>query len=87
LKIFIKILFILISISSLANDFEIERLVAQLNLKPGMKASIQWERVFSSERRKSKYKLDTLPEHTQQKLKRYLIGHAADSEQPMLPGT
>lgn len=61
-------------------------LAKELNLYAGTKASIQWERVFSSQRRLAKYKLDQLSQTTRDSLKTYLIKHAADSEQPIVPG-
>jgi len=61
-------------------------LAQKLHLYPGEKATIQWNRVFSSPRHLKRYKLDTLDETTKQKLKAYLVSHAADSEQPTLPG-
>jgi len=65
---------------------EIQDLAQELNLYAGTKASIQWERVFSSQRRLEKYKLNYLSIKTQNALKNYLIKHAADSEQPIVPG-
>jgi hypothetical protein len=58
----------------------------ELNLYPGTKAIIQWERVFSSQRHLKRYKLDSLPEKTREKLKQYLISHAIDSDKPIVPG-
>ena len=54
-----------------------------------MKATIQWERIFSSKKRLTKYKLNythTSQLNVQQALKNYLIEHAADSEKPIVPG-
>jgi len=53
---------------------------------PASKAVIQWERIFSSDKRKKRYKIDQLTPVVQQQLKNYLIQHAADSSQPMVPG-
>ena len=78
-------LFISIIITSLSSS-EISDLAKKLSLYGGTKAIIQWERVFSSQRRLKRYKLDELPQSTQDKLKVYLIEHAADSKQPMVPG-
>jgi hypothetical protein len=61
-------------------------LASKLGLYGGMKATIQWERIFSSEKRLQRYKLDTLPKSVRDELKIYLIEHAADSEQPIVPG-
>ena len=65
------------SISDLANE---------LNLYAGTKASVQWERIFSSDRRLKRYGLDTLEYEKLVELKYYLIKHAADSKQPIVPG-
>jgi len=64
----------------------ISSLAKKLHLYPGEKATIQWNRVFSSPRHLKRYKLDAIDATTRQKLKAYLIAHAADSEQPTLPG-
>ncbi|QOP40642.1 hypothetical protein [Sulfurimonas marina] len=64
----------------------IELLAKELNLYAGSKASIQWKRVFSSPRHLKRYKLENLDQHTRDQLEEYLINHAADSEQPIVPG-
>ena len=58
------------------------------NLKKiaGTKAIIQWERVFKSEKKMKKYKIDLLTENEKLKLKEYLISHAADSHEPEFAG-
>ena len=61
-------------------------LAAELNLYGGTKASIQWERVFSSQRHLKRYKLQDLSPIPLKELKAYLIKHSADSEQPIVPG-
>jgi hypothetical protein len=61
-------------------------LAKELNLQAGSKASIQWERVFSSPRHIKRYKLQHLSSLQLLRLKTYLIKHAADSEQPIVPG-
>ena len=65
---------------------DIPKLAQELHLYGGQKAIVQWERLFSSPRRLKKYKLDTLPVSIRIELKNYLILHAADSEQPIIPG-
>ena len=65
---------------------EIQDLAKELNLYPGNKASIQWKRIFSSQRHLEKYKLNHLSKSTRDSLKSYLLQHAADSEQPIVPG-
>ena len=81
-NLFLIFVFILVSVE--AN--EIRDLAKELDLYPGTKASIQWERVFSSQRRLEKYNLYNLSKETRDSLKAYLIQHAADSEQPIVPG-
>lgn len=65
---------------------DVASLAKELNLYGGTKAKIQWERVFSSERHLLRYGLEKLPPETRQELKAYLIKHAADSKQPIVPG-
>jgi hypothetical protein len=65
---------------------EEESLAKKFNLYAGTKAIVQWERVFSSSRHLQKYKLDTLSKKDREKLKRYLLKHAADSDHPTVPG-
>jgi len=77
-------LFLLISQNLFAED--IKSLAKKLNLYGGQKATIQWERVFSSPRHLKRYKLDSLPIETRIKLRDYLIKHSADSQQPIVPG-
>jgi len=63
-----------------------QELASRLELVAGSKATVQWERVFSSERRKKKYHINTLSSNEIENLKKYLIKHAADSDQPIVPG-
>jgi len=65
---------------------DIAHLAKELNLYGGTKAKIQWERVFSSQRHLVKYGLDQLPLKKREELKKYLLKHAADSKQPIVPG-
>ena len=69
-----------------AQDISVEKICTDLGLIPASKAVVQWERVFNSERRMHKYKIDRLSPTEQKMLKRYLILHAADSNQPIVPG-
>ena len=64
----------------------IAQVTIEMKLVPASKAVVQWERVFSSDRRKEKYGIDQLSPDVQELLKAYLIEHAADSSQPMVPG-
>ena len=68
------------------SDDSIVKVCVELDLVPASKAIVQWERVFSSEKRKSRYGIDQLSLEVQQLLKTYLVEHAADSSQPMVPG-
>lgn len=61
-------------------------LALELNLYAGTKASVQWERIFSSDVRLKRHGLDRLDYNQLLKLKNYLIKHAADSKQPVVPG-
>jgi len=65
---------------------DVKKLAQEYNLHAGTKATVQWERVFSSQRHLKRYKLDKLDAQTREYLKRYLIEHSADSDQPIIPG-
>jgi hypothetical protein len=69
-----------------ANTLSGEALAKRLHLSAGTKAVIQWERVFKSERKKRKYKIETLSPSEQDILKEYLISHAIDSDKPTVAG-
>ncbi len=73
-------------ISFAGTDDSITKVSIEMKLVPASKAIVQWERVFSSEKRKQKYGIDQLSPDVQKLLKAYLIEHAADSSQPMVPG-
>lgn len=83
----IRYIFIIsfLTIAALKAD-DISALAKELGLFAGTKATVQWERVFSSQRRMMEYKLDVIPLHQINELKNYLIAHAADSNQPVVPG-
>ena len=85
MKYFIYLIFTTLFFTNLHSD-EITILAKKLNLYAGTKASLQWERIFSSQRRMKQYKLNTLSPELKNKLRMYLIEHAADSEQPIVPG-
>ena len=85
-KILKSIFLFLFLFSTNALAVDIDEVALELKLYAGTKASIQWKRVFSSQRKLRKYNLDKLSENTRNKLKNYLINHAADSEQPIVPG-
>ena len=80
------LIFLFVSIAFADSDESIANVSMQMKLVPASKAIVQWERVFSSERRKQKYGIDQLSPEVQEFLKVYLIEHAADSSQPMVPG-
>ncbi len=82
----IYITLILLMSTMLSAESDTADLAKKLNLYAGTKASIQWERIFSSERRLKRYKLDNLDEVKLIQLKNYLIKHSADSKQPVVPG-
>ena len=80
------IIFLLfLSLQTLYAD-KVKDLAKELNLQAGTKASIQWKRIFSSTRHMKRYKIDHLNQTTRDLLERYLIEHAADSDQPIVPG-
>jgi len=81
----IKIILLILFYSSL-HALTAEKLVAKLSLNPASKAMMQWERVFKSERKMKKYKIDKLTDEEKKKLKSYLIAHAADSDTPQFAG-
>jgi len=86
MKYFLNLLFSLLILPSALNALDVVKLAKELNLQAGTKATVQWERVFSSQRHLKKYKLLDLPLQTRKELKTYLIEHAADSDQPIVPG-
>ena len=77
---------IILALTTTLSAGTISTLASKMNLYAGTKASVQWERIFSSERRLKRYGLDTLNYDKLVELKYYLIQHAADSKQPIVPG-
>lgn len=73
------------SITNLSAD-SVSSIAEKMNLYAGTKASVQWERIFSSDRRLKRLGLDLLEYEKLIELKHYLIKHAADSKQPVVPG-
>ncbi len=69
-----------------ANTIDAEELAQQLNLSAGSKAIVQWERVFKSAKKQKRYQIDTLTSLQKEKLKRYLVEHAIDSDHPTIAG-
>ncbi len=82
----IFIIFFLLPVSLFSSDINGEMLAKKLHLTAGTKAILQWERVFSSERKMKRYKIDTLTPKEQEALKSYLIDHAVDSDHPTIAG-
>ena len=80
----ITLLIIIFSVNSYSQD--IEDVVHDLNLSAGSKASVQWKRVFKSERKMKRYGIYTLSEDTKKELQEYLINHAIDSDRPTVAG-
>jgi len=81
----IKIILLILFYSSL-QALTVEKLVVKLSLNPASKAMMQWERVFKSERKMKKYKINELTDEEKKKLKSYLVAHAADSDTPQFAG-
>ncbi|NWF66196.1 MAG: hypothetical protein HXX81_01880 [Campylobacterales bacterium] len=63
-----------------------KEIAEKFGLSAGLKASVQWQRIFSDKEKLKNYKLDILDDKQLQYLKEYLISHAADSDHPMVPG-
>ena len=85
----VKILLLFILFGSIAfadSEDSIVKVCVEMKLVPASKAIVQWERVFSSDKRKRRYGINQLSPKVQELLKVYLIEHAADSSQPMVPG-
>lgn len=61
-------------------------LAAKLGLDPSSKASKQWERLFGDAGKMGSLGIDKLSAGDQGELKKYLIAHAADSDQPAVAG-
>ena len=83
---FLVLVFLFGSTAFASHNDSIADVCKQMNLVPASKAIVQWERVFSSEARKKRYHIDQLSPEVQELLKEYLIEHAADSSQPIVPG-
>ena len=83
---FLVLVFLFVSTAFASHNDSIANVCKEMKLVPASKAIVQWERVFSSEARKKRYHIDQLSPEVQELLKEYLIEHAADSSQPMVPG-
>lgn len=80
---FLSLLAIVLQSAQLQSAGEIAK---SLNLIPGTRATIQWERIFETPQKMQRYGIDALSSAQQLKLKHYLLEHAADSDQPTVPG-
>lgn len=80
------ILLILVSMYCSLQALTAEELITKLSINPASKAMMQWERVFKSERKMKKYKINELTDEEKKKLKSYLVAHAADSDTPQFAG-
>ena len=85
-RVFLLVVLFSISVVYGSNETEGAQLAQQLGLDAASKAMIQWERVFKSERKMKRYKINTLSINKQKLLKRYLIDHAIDSDHPTVAG-
>ena len=56
------------------------------NLKASTKAQRQWEKIFTKERRMKLLGINDLTKEQKDKLLKYLVKYAADSEQSTVPG-
>ena len=83
---FFKIILLLLISSYTLYAYDVQELARELKLQAGTKASVQWKRIFSSTRHMKRYKIDHLDQKTRDILENYLIEHAADSDQPIVPG-
>lgn len=61
-------------------------LAKSLGLNPSSKAIKQWERVFDKDGKMEKYGINKLSDADKEVLKKYLMNHAADSDQPAAAG-
>ena len=79
---------IILSVIFLSFSFGITgaELAKQLNLAPNSKAALQWESVFKSKRKMKRLGINKLSEEEKKILKKYLITHAADSDEPVAAG-
>ena len=82
------LLLLILSVAFIYGDVEEDgaALAKKLSLNAASKAIIQWERVFRSDRKMKRYKIDTLSTKEREMLKKYLINHAIDSDHPTVAG-
>jgi len=63
-----------------------KELARELEISASSRVSIQWENIFSHERKMQRYGIDTLKADQKKRLKAYLIQHAVDSDHPEAAG-
>ncbi len=63
-----------------------KELALDLDISASSRVSIQWENIFSHERKMKRYGIDKLEADQKKRLKEYLIQHAADSDHPEAAG-
>lgn len=63
-----------------------EALCKKLKLNPAEKAGKQWEKVISNPEKLKSIGASQLSDDDLDALKAYLVDHAADSDQPTVPG-
>jgi hypothetical protein len=85
MKLITGIIGLVLSVS-LAYAASGKELAQGLGLSAGSKAIAQWEKVFEKAKKMEKLGIDKLSDADKETLKKYLIGHAADSDQPEAAG-
>ena len=83
----IMFLYIFFGVLSLqANQITSKEIALKLNLNAGYKAIVQWKRVFKSERKMKRYRINLLTLDEKNRLEEYLVNHAIDSDSPTVAG-
>lgn len=63
-----------------------ESIAKSLSLDASSKAIKQWEKIFTADDKMAKMGIDKLSAADKEALKKYLTGHAADSDHPQAAG-
>jgi len=84
LKRFLVILVLAFSVPLSADGGE--SIAIKYKIDPSKKAIAQWERIFSKAKKLKKFGIDSLSDADKSALKEYCIAHAADSDNPTVPG-
>lgn len=83
----VKLPFLLLLVVPLiAQQHDPQNIAASYGLYGGERSTVQWMRIFSSQKHLRRYHLDKLDKQTLEALRKYLVSHAADSDQPRVPG-